>query len=545
MIKYVLVMLLCSVIAFPIAAQNLETPEEGTAKVKIIKNINGEVTVIEKEVPISQKEDIDKMLEELNISQDLGDNEDIEIIIRQGDGHHGAHKMWKHAFEMADDKPFLGVYLGSTKTKTITNDDGDVEIEETVGDDVARVTGIVEGSAAEEAGLQKDDVITAIGDHAVSNYESLVEALGNFEAGDEVTVSFEREGAAQSVQATLGKKAKSKEHMHDFMKEFKMHGGQGFNFEMADPDKGFLGVHIRDLNEEDGIENGVFITDAIEETAAAEMGLQEGDVLTHVNGTPVNSIEELVKTMGEHKAGDNVEVTYLREGVSQTGSGELKPRGDMFQLKNNFNFKNSCTPEQIQECIEKSMKSLENIDWSELGDKMEGIDWSGIGRAFEDMDWENFDEEAFEERMEKFELHMEQFGEQFEDLEFDFHNLGDSEHRMIAIMIRVDDISKEDEEMLLKNNPGLDLNNNLDVDNMKFSPNPNDGNFELGFELADEAPVTVRIFDPNGRQVYTEALSDFTGTYNNQIDVSEGSDGVYFLVVEQNGKTYSRKVVVQ
>jgi hypothetical protein len=482
-------------------AQNTQEPTEGTAKVKIIKNINGEVTVIEKEVPISDKSEIDQMLKDLNISEELGDEENIEIIIRQG--KHPHPMPWMEKYMEVDDRPLLGVYVGSTVEKKVTNDDGEETIEISEGDGTARISGVVPESGAEKAGLQEGDVITGIDDHAISNYETLVEALGNYKVGDVVTVKFERAGVAQSVEATLGERQKEM-HMFGPM-DREMMGMPGLEHgafaRICDPDRGFLGVHIRNLEEG---EDGVLVTSVIENTTASEMGLQEGDIIYEVNDKVVTNTEELREAIGSSKAGEEMKIEYLRDGIKEKGSATLK-KCDPSQ----------CIPGDIHGQI---MRSLEGIDWEEFRDK--------------------FNEEEFQEHMRELEQHLG-------DIDFDVDLPGSADHRVIAIMIRVDAISAEDKELLQKNNPGLDLNSELDVDDLRFSPNPSNGQFSLDFVLSEAAPVHIRIFDPSGREVYSQRVDDFKGSYSNTIDISGNSDGTYFLVVEQGGKTFSRKVVIQ
>ena len=59
-----------------------------------------------------------------------------------------------------------------------------------------RTDGISEGRAAQKAGLQAGDVITAIGEYKVSSMESYMQTLGKFKKGDKTTVRYTRKGQA-------------------------------------------------------------------------------------------------------------------------------------------------------------------------------------------------------------------------------------------------------------------------------------------------------------------------------------------------------------
>lgn len=62
---------------------------------------------------------------------------------------------------------------------------------------------IIEGSGAEEAGLQSGDVLKAIDGVSISNFAELHEALSAYEPGDVVKVDYEREGNISTVSSEL------------------------------------------------------------------------------------------------------------------------------------------------------------------------------------------------------------------------------------------------------------------------------------------------------------------------------------------------------
>jgi hypothetical protein len=78
----------------------------------------------------------------------------------------------------------LGVFVG-------THDNG------------AKVSSIIDGSGAEDAGLQSGDLINGINEDEVSSVRSLHEALAKYEPGDIVTVSFERDGQQKQAETEL------------------------------------------------------------------------------------------------------------------------------------------------------------------------------------------------------------------------------------------------------------------------------------------------------------------------------------------------------
>ncbi|MEU2558105.1 trypsin-like peptidase domain-containing protein [Streptomyces longispororuber] len=66
------------------------------------------------------------------------------------------------------------------------------------------VAEVRDGGAADRAGLRAGDVITKVGDAEVTTVTSLAEALASDRPGDEVRVTYVRDGAERTAEVTLG-----------------------------------------------------------------------------------------------------------------------------------------------------------------------------------------------------------------------------------------------------------------------------------------------------------------------------------------------------
>ena len=73
----------------------------------------------------------------------------------------------------------------------------------------AGVAEISSGSAAEKAGLRVGDVITRVGDRTVDGADALIAAIRSHRPGDEVTLTYLRDGQESTAQVTLGSDAGS------------------------------------------------------------------------------------------------------------------------------------------------------------------------------------------------------------------------------------------------------------------------------------------------------------------------------------------------
>jgi len=120
---------------------------------------------------------------------------------------------------------------------------------------------------------------------------------------------------------------------------------------------------------------------------------------------------------------------------------------------------------------------------------------------------------------------------------------GKSEKRTTKIvMLKMDltDASTEDIKRL-KNQLG-NVDNKVEMDNMKLYPNPSDGKFNLNFNLKNIGDAEVTVYDMQGKQVYNEKLPNFSGEYNKPIDISSNAKGIYFVKIEQGKHTQVKKI---
>lgn len=104
-----------------------------------------------------------------------------------------------------------------------------------------------------------------------------------------------------------------------------MDGDSGVEVHSASPatkkeNKAWLGVMIENAD------SGVRITEVIEDAPAQKSGLKGGDIITAVNGNAVSDMESLLDQLASFAPGDKVEVTYLRDGISESKSISLGKR---------------------------------------------------------------------------------------------------------------------------------------------------------------------------------------------------------------------------
>ena len=73
-----------------------------------------------------------------------------------------------------------------------------------------------------------------------------------------------------------------------------------------------------------GTMEGIYVAKVIEESAAEEAGLKEGDVITAIDGKEVNKMADLQECLAKKRPGDKVSISYLRDKKKSTKTVTLK-----------------------------------------------------------------------------------------------------------------------------------------------------------------------------------------------------------------------------
>ncbi|CAJ0691171.1 MAG: DegQ family serine endoprotease [Ralstonia sp.] len=155
----------------------------------------------------------------------------------------------------------------------------------------ALVNSVEDGGPAAKAGLQPGDVILQIGDARIDRSGDLPEQVADIKPGTTVPLQIIRQGKQTTLTVTVGA-----------AKDAKVASS-----EKAAPDQGRLGLAVRPLQPEEkrqnGLPGGLVVMDVT--GPAAKVGIQPGDVILSLNGTPVSSVQELrtlVDRAGKHVA---------------------------------------------------------------------------------------------------------------------------------------------------------------------------------------------------------------------------------------------------
>ncbi|MFN4235025.1 MAG: T9SS type A sorting domain-containing protein [Bacteroidia bacterium] len=76
-------------------------------------------------------------------------------------------------------------------------------------------------------------------------------------------------------------------------------------------------------------------------------------------------------------------------------------------------------------------------------------------------------------------------------------------------------------------------------------PNPNNGMFNVSFELINEANVIITVTDLLGKTVYEENLGNYSGPYNKQMDLTSLQKGIYLVNVQIGNDRINKRIIIQ
>jgi S1-C subfamily serine protease len=165
----------------------------------------------------------------------------------------------------------------------VTIDTIDQESAQVLGAEVDRgalVTNVEPGSAAEQAGLQVDDIIVRVDERTINDSRALATAIGLKGSGEDVEIEFIRDGRRRTVTATLGERS------------LRQIAG-------ADIHLGLSGARF--ATESTTGTGGVEVADVEPGSPAAQRGLRPGDVIIAVNRIRVGNLEQLQDVAGRNQ----------------------------------------------------------------------------------------------------------------------------------------------------------------------------------------------------------------------------------------------------
>jgi len=174
-----------------------------------------------------------------------------------------------------------------------------------------RIVSVKSGGPAETSGLRKNDLITAIDGQAVRSLDEMASALGGRKAGESVRVKLLRGDVALTIPLRLGVKGGGR--TSDPAAEGSPRPAEGSAATGVRPQ---LGVRVSPVNNDTRrrhrlyVFRGAVIESVTPGSPAQRHGLPVGAVIVGVNDRRIDSPDDLIKTLAQCKADDEIEVNY-------------------------------------------------------------------------------------------------------------------------------------------------------------------------------------------------------------------------------------------
>ena len=142
----------------------------------------------------------------------------------------------------------------------------------------ALVASVEEDGPAAKAGIKAGDVILRLNGRAISSSAELPAQVADVKPGTNATLEISRNGATKEIEVKVGE----------------LKGAKVASADSAGQDHGRLGLAVRPLNPEERQQAGTKGL-VVEQASgpAARAGIQPGDLLLAVNGTSIQSVEQL------------------------------------------------------------------------------------------------------------------------------------------------------------------------------------------------------------------------------------------------------------
>lgn len=208
-------------------------------------------------------------------------------------------------------KAYMGVYLAELKDvfkeqKGYDNNYGIV------------ISEVVEDSPAEKSGIKNEAILMELNGDKIYTVDQLTKMMDNFEPGNHIEVLVFQDDQENKLDLILAEKAKISNSIFsgkNFDFSFEKPGNVFVYQYTADNDK-WIGIALKVVKETKGDESEitVIIEEVIENSPAAQAGLQPGDLIIAFDGQKVDSQKMINAIIRKKEVGDLVDIEIKRDG---------------------------------------------------------------------------------------------------------------------------------------------------------------------------------------------------------------------------------------
>jgi serine protease Do len=184
----------------------------------------------------------------------------------------------------------------------------------------AEVTNVAKDSPADKAGIKEGDVVLEYDGAVVHGIEQLTRIVRETPIGRQVKISVWRNGAAQTLTATIEARKGTAIRSNGFDIAVPPFSLPAFNgslrfFALQNPVLGIEGESLRSqeqLAEFFGVKDGVLVKSVGKNSAAEKAGIKAGDVVVKVDDSTVSTSQEITRALRASGSKKTFTVTVVR-----------------------------------------------------------------------------------------------------------------------------------------------------------------------------------------------------------------------------------------
>jgi serine protease Do len=158
---------------------------------------------------------------------------------------------------------------------------------------------VTPGDPADKAGVKPGDTIVRVDNVPIKDTRDLIGYVSSKPPGSKVQLGIVRDGKEIAATATLAER------------KDETAGGEDSEGSAADDSREKIGISVQELTPQlrqmqriKGEVEGLLVVRVKEVSPAADAFIQEGDIITQVNGQKVTTAEEFGKLVAKAKPGD-------------------------------------------------------------------------------------------------------------------------------------------------------------------------------------------------------------------------------------------------
>lgn len=198
-------------------------------------------------------------------------------------------------------RAFLGVKINEIDSK-FAQQQG---IKDLRGVYVAEVT---DGSSAQDAGIERGDIITSINGAIVNSTSELLEQVSRYRPGDKIAVTINRDGKDKNLNVVL----RNRDNTTSIVKHEEKDILPMLGATLESP--------ATEMLKKLGIQNGVQVT-KLQDGLLKNAGIREGYIITEIDKKPVRNAEDVSKILSNKKGGVLIEGVYPNRVRAYYGFG--------------------------------------------------------------------------------------------------------------------------------------------------------------------------------------------------------------------------------